>query len=37
MIQHNWAKNLPNMDMAAPQELVGGWGPRPPQKFIHGS
>ena len=34
VIWYNWAKIGPNMGVAAPQ---GGWGPRPPQKFGHGS
>ena len=24
---HNWAKNIPNMGVAAPQAPVGVWGP----------
>ena len=27
VILHNWAKNIPNMGVAAPQAPVIGWGP----------
>ena len=37
VIWHNWAKKGPNMGVTVPQALVGGWGPRPPQKFGHWS
>ena len=33
VIWYNWAISGPNMGVAT----VGGWGPRPPQKFGHGS
>ena len=33
MTLHNWAKKGPNMGVAVPRALVGGWGPDPPQKF----
>ena len=29
VILHNWAKNIPNMGVAAPQAPVGGWGSGP--------
>ena len=37
VIWHNWAKNGPTMGVVAQQAPVGGWGPRIPQKFGHGS
>ena len=37
VIRHNWAKSLPNMGVAAQRPPMGGWCPRPPQKFSHGS
>ena len=37
VVCHNWAKKGPNMGMAVPRALVGGWGSGPPQKFVHGS
>ena len=32
VILHNWAKNRPNMSVAAPQAPVGGWGSETPSK-----
>ena len=37
MIGYNRAKNGPDMGIAAPRAPVGGWGPRPSEKFSHGS
>ena len=32
-----FSKSGPNMGVATPHAMVGGWGPRPAQKFGHGS
>ena len=35
VILHNWAKNILNMGVAAPQAPVGSWDLGPPQTFGH--